>query len=44
MKEKKFSEYATNKLGKINAPKRVTEGEPRVKKTVGDDLRVKRGK
>ena len=44
MKEKNFSEYATNKIGKITAPRKTQKDEPRVKKTVGDDLRVRKGK
>ena len=37
----KFSPYATNKGGKISAPKNTCEGEPRATKTVGNDLRIK---
>ena len=44
MNNVKFSPYATNKGGKISAPKNTAEGEPRATKTVGDDLRVKRKK
>ena len=33
--------YATNKGGKISAPKNTCEGEPRATKTVGNDLRIK---
>lgn len=43
MKEKKYSNYATNKGGKIESPKGKPENEPRVTKRVGDDLRAKRG-
>lgn len=42
MKNKKYSDYATNKGGKISAP-RTTKDEPKVTKTKGNDLRVKRG-
>lgn len=44
MNKDKYSPYATNKSGRIQAPKNTTEGEPRATKTVGDDLRVKRKK
>jgi hypothetical protein len=43
MKEKKYSDYATNKGGKIDSPKGKSNDEPRVTKTSGNDLRVKRG-
>ncbi|MBP3592491.1 MAG: hypothetical protein J6K14_08420 [Clostridia bacterium] len=42
MNKEKFSPYATNKGGRIEAPRKVSEGEPRATKTVGDDLRIKR--
>ena len=42
MKKKNYSDYATNKGGKIAAP-RTTANEPKVTKTSGNDLRVKRG-
>ena len=38
-----YSTYATNKGGKIAAPKGAPAGEPQATKRVGDDLRVKRG-
>ena len=41
MNNVKFSPYATNKGGKICAPRNTSEGEPRATKTVGDDLRAK---
>ncbi len=41
MNNVKFSPYATNKGGKISAPRNICEGEPRATKTVGDDLRSK---
>lgn len=41
MNKEKFSPYATNKGGKISAPKNTAKDEPRATKTVGDDLRVK---
>ena len=44
MKDKVYSPYATNKGGKIDAPKGKPKDEPRSTKTVGDDLRNKRGK
>lgn len=44
MKKENYSPYATNKGGKITAPKNTAEGEPRATRTVGDDLRVKRKK
>ena len=44
MKNKEYSPYATNKGGKISAPKNVSQGDPRATKTVGDDLRVGRKK
>ena len=43
MKNKNYSPYATNKGGKITAP-RNSENEPRATKTVGDDMRIKKGK
>ena len=40
----KDSVYATNKGGKIAAPKNVAAGDPKATKAKGDDLRVgKRG-
>ncbi len=44
MKKERQSTYATNKGGRICAPNNITAGEPRVTKTVGDDLRSKRKK
>lgn len=44
MKKENYSPYATNKGGKITAPKNTAEGEPRATRSVGDDLRVKRKK
>lgn len=43
MKQTKYSPYATNKGGKIDAPKNQKTNEPRSTKTVGNDLRIKRG-
>jgi hypothetical protein len=43
MKEKKFSNYATNKGGRIESPKGRSTDEPRATKREGNDLRVKRG-
>ena len=43
MKKNNFSPYATNKGGKITAP-RGTENEPRATKLQGDDMRSKKGK
>ena len=43
MKEKKYSVYATNKGGKITAPNNPAKGDPKVTKTVGNDLRNKKG-
>lgn len=43
MKETKYSPYATNKGGKIEAPKKQTANEPKSTKSVGNDLRGKRG-
>lgn len=36
----KDSVYATNKGGKIAAPKNVASGDPKATKTAGSDLRV----
>ncbi len=44
MKDKVYSPYATNKGGRIDAPKGTPKNEPRSTKTRGDDLRAKRGK
>lgn len=38
----KASVYATNKGGKISAPRPVAKGDPKVTKTRGDDLRAGR--
>lgn len=43
MNKNKYSPYATNKGGKIEAPKKQTANEPKATKTVGNDLRTKRG-
>ena len=43
MKETKYSPYATNKGGRIEAPKKNKSDEPKSTKTVGSDLRTKRG-
>lgn len=43
MKETKYSPYATNKGGKIDAPRKQNNSEPKATKTVGNDLRNKRG-
>ncbi len=42
MKQNNHSPYATNKGGRIEAPKKQT-GDPKSTKTVGNDLRSKRG-
>lgn len=36
----KDSVYATNKGGKITAPKNVAAGDPKATRTTGGDLRV----
>ena len=43
MKEKKYSNYATNRGGKIESPKGKPENEPRAVCRTGNDLRVKKG-
>lgn len=43
MKKNNHSPYATNKGGKIEAPNKQNVGDPKVTKTVGNDLRSKRG-
>ena len=44
MKNKENSPYATNKLGYIKAPKKVSEGDPKAKVLKAkDDLRTRRG-
>lgn len=43
MKNKTISTYATNKGGRITSPKGKPKDEPRATKTVGNDLRAKRG-
>jgi len=43
MKEKKYSDYATNKGGKITAPRNPSKGDPKVTRTEGNDLRTKKG-
>ena len=43
MKEKKYSDYATNKGGRILSPKGKPQNEPRATKSSGNDLRAKRG-
>lgn len=43
MKNNKYSVYATNKGGKIACPKGTPKNEPRVLKTVGQDMRIKKG-
>ena len=42
MNKEKFSPYATNKGGRISAPKSIAKDEPRATRTVGDYLRAKR--
>lgn len=37
----KNNPYATNKGGKIEAPKKPAAGDPKATKIVGNDLRVK---
>ena len=43
MKNKKYSDYATNKGGRISSPKGTPKDEPAAVKRTADDLRVKRG-
>ena len=43
MKDKKYSDYATNRGGRIVSPKGTPKGEPISVKKSGEDLRVKRG-
>lgn len=43
MKNKNYSVYATNKGGRIASPKPAPKDEVRATKTVGNDLRAKRG-
>jgi hypothetical protein len=43
MKNKNYSVYATNKIGRILSPKGKPQGEPASTKNEGSDLRVKRG-
>ena len=43
MKEKNYSDYATNKGGKITAPRNPAKGDPKVTKTKGNDLRTNKG-
>lgn len=43
MKNTKYSPYATNKGGKIEAPRKQSENEPKAVKTTANDLRAKRG-
>jgi hypothetical protein len=43
MKNKGYSPYATNKGGKIEAPRKCGKDEPRAKRTEGSDLRIKKG-
>lgn len=43
MKDTNYSNYATNKGGRIISPKGKPEGEPRATVTRGNDLRVKKG-
>lgn len=42
MKEKKYSNYATNKGGRIESPKGKTQNDPRSVKREGNDLRIKK--
>ena len=43
MKKNNYSVYATNKGGKIASPKGKPQGEPKVTRVSGADLRAKRG-
>ena len=43
MNKTNYSPYATNKGGKIDAPKKQNQNEPKATKTVGNDLRSKKG-
>ena len=43
MKNKNNNPYATNKGGLIKSPKSPSAGDPKATKTVGNDLRVKKG-
>ena len=43
MKETKYSNYATNKGGKIDSPKGKIKDDPKSTKRIGNDLRVKKG-
>lgn len=43
MKDKKYSDYATNRGGKIESPKGKPKNEPKAVKRTGDDLRIKKG-
>ena len=38
-----YSDYATNKGGRILSPKGAPKDEPKATRSVGDDLRAKRG-
>ena len=42
-KNKTYSDYATNKGGRILSPKGAPKDEPSATRRVGDDLRIKRG-
>ena len=43
MNKENFSPYATNKGGKIEAPKKPGALDPKATKTTANDLRTKRG-
>jgi len=44
MKDKKYSPYATNKGGRIESPRVISEAEPRATVIKGDDLRANNAK
>lgn len=43
MKNKNYSVYATNRIGRILSPKGKPKDEPTSKKITGNDLRSKKG-
>lgn len=44
MKDKKYSPYATNKGGRIESPRVISDSEPKASVTRGDDLRINKAK
>ena len=44
MKEARYSNYATNKGGKIESPRTQKSGEPKASVRKGDDLRATKSK